>query len=201
MNRLNPESDEAKEIDEYYNVSIAELDKEMQFAVEFVRTLTTDHPSSVMPQVIVVGARETDDGGAEKDARGIYVVASDFNEPEQKQPIMDEIGKSCVREAKLIPKMAVLISEAWRSAGKMDGEWVRPSQHPERREQVIIIGMTAHKVTMFYGIPILRNSENGIHLALDEIERHEGGDCLILAWFFRGVFEAIAEFKKAKGLE
>lgn len=199
MNRfINTVADMIDSAEKYFSPSTEELDSEMQLGLEFVRKLAAGKPTAFVPQVMILGCmklKEPTEGDVDydQDARSVFVIGSDFNEREAKNKTMHLIGNQCVSKGNMLPKIAVLISEAWNSKDIS----CMPSEAQDRTECIVLMGKTMMNKSLFYGIPVLRDSENRIYLALDEMTRHEGGESSLLDSFFRGALEAIAERKKA----
>lgn len=181
------------------DISDEELKEMARKATEIVTKIAVG-TDGMNPMVMVHYRDLAEDPSQLTDMKQVLVViASDFNEDEEKREAMREIGIQC-KDKKMIPCAVFMASEAWMSMqDKKDVDangFTRPRDDPNRKEVLIISGMTIKKEVIAGMIPIKRD-ENNLIVKDGEPDFSMQCEAFLLSEFFNGYFEST---KKKYGL-
>jgi len=128
----------------------------------------------------------------------VLIIDTDFNDSEEKQRIMFDIGKKFYEDRK-IPIAVVFASEAWCSKRPKEGDWpdIQPRHDPLKTEAIIVTGAGMNqKQRMTIRIPVKRDKDNNIVID-GESDEFEEAVMFIVDHFWRGYFSKAME-KEAK---
>jgi len=128
----------------------------------------------------------------------LLLIASGFNESEEKHKILFGVGRKFYEDQK-IPVAIILASEAWCSKRAENEDWkdCQPRHDPMRTEGIIVAGQSMdQKQCMTIMTPVKRDEKNRIVIDGDSDES-DGAAFFLISHFWRGYFSVVAE-KEAK---
>lgn len=119
------------------DLSTPELVQMIEGHAEWVADCLKDPHESWMPHVFVWGKSHPDESWS----AAVYTLAIAFNDDEEKRHALRKIGSQLFRDQVLLGAV-ILSSECWVTQGLPGQPHVEPRHDPNRREAVIVQGMT-----------------------------------------------------------
>jgi hypothetical protein len=111
-------------------------------------------------------------------------VPGNFNTEEQKEVVLTILAERCV-ENQLFPMAILMASEAWMVIATRDGITCMPSQHPDRKEAIVIQGVDISQKLGFLGCAeIARNQNNTIKIGKFDFPEYTDIQPQLLLKFF-----------------
>lgn len=154
--------------------------------------------TSIMP-CLSLHFRQLKDGMPGDVEGALIFINADFNETDEKQKIMEQVGAQCLAK-RWILVCAFMSSEAWMSTRNITEPnlEVRPRDDPNRKEAIVIAGRTLMgECKRGCLIPIGRDTENkfikgGDVMVTDKI------DTFLLDHIFIGFQKAVSAYLRGK---
>lgn len=181
--------EEGRRIAELLAIDQAGLDAHIDADAAWVRKWLIEEPRTGFRPQLSIQVKRSPSGPIEILPA---LIDCDFNESEEKRAILFALGRRIYQD-RLWPVSAVLASEAW-GAPESSSSGVQPRHHPERREVIVLFGMTlVERRTASRIIDVTRGPGNVIVPAAETEAAGPGSSSPLLCYFFEGYFEAAAK--------
>lgn len=182
----------------------AELDKLVENEMDYLLKNPTD---GVMPKIFTIMSKDGKPNG-ELERAVVMMVNPDFEDQDKKFEIFQAMGYKFAEDNHNI--IAVFqISEAWVSQQEKNesGEFMRPSEDPNRAEAIIVAGLTIDGRSNFSAIPFEKVTEKKVIFTktpqvfkYDPDAKNPEFQNNLLGEFFKGYLKGMALKMLAKGL-
>jgi len=129
-----------------------------------------------------------------KDEIAVVVIASGFNESEEKHKTLFGVGRKFYEDQKVV-RAVVLASECWCSQRPQEGDWpdVQPRHDPLKTEGIIVAGAGMEpRQRMSIVTPVKRDEKNNIVID-GESDEHDEAMFFLIDHFWRGYFSKVME--------